>query len=43
MATFLNYYCAARLSNDVGFWASFFETFQMMGIQFSEGVVWENA
>lgn len=36
MATFLNYYCATRLSNDVGFWASCYETFQMMGIQFSE-------
>lgn len=35
MATFLNYCCATRLSNDVGFWASCYETFQMMGPQFS--------
>lgn len=42
MAAFLKYFCAARLSNNVGFWRSSDETFQMVAFS-SQGLLLETA
>lgn len=42
MAAFLKYFCAARLSYNVGFWGSWDETFQMVAFS-SQGLLLERA